>query len=163
MKDIGKNVILEEDVQLGEDVHIGHNVVIQARTKIGDNVRIGHNSVINSDCLLQDSCSVGALVYVRPECVIGRYAFVSPHTKVTTNVLPYSILNGSPARLRGSNIMLTEKIFGREKRDEIRELFKLFYKGSKKEQIFDKLAAMDSDVARELVSFMQEYVSWHHS
>ena len=43
---LGNNVTILEDVKIGKNVRIGHNVVIYPNTKIGDDVEIQDNSVI---------------------------------------------------------------------------------------------------------------------
>jgi len=159
-REIGHNVILQEGVELGDKVSIGHNVVIEEGTRIGNSVRIANNSVIGRDSLLQDYSGIGNLVYVRPQAVLGRFSYVASHSKVNTNVLPYSVITGNPARLKGANVILVDRILGREKRDEMKEIFKLFHRGYKRPRLFDELAAIDSEISREITTFMQEYVAW---
>ncbi|MGX5173682.1 UDP-3-O-(3-hydroxymyristoyl)glucosamine N-acyltransferase [Aliikangiella sp. IMCC44653] len=43
---IGKNVVIEEDVEIGEGTFIDHNVVIKSGTKIGKDCYIGANTSI---------------------------------------------------------------------------------------------------------------------
>jgi len=43
---LNKNIIIEEDVTIGDNCRIGYNVVIREGTIIGDNVRIDDNTVI---------------------------------------------------------------------------------------------------------------------
>ena len=47
-KDIAfaKNIVIEEDVTIGDNCQIGYNVIIRKGTTIGDNVRIDDNTVI---------------------------------------------------------------------------------------------------------------------
>ena len=43
---LGKNVVIEEGVMIGDHVTIGHNTVILKGTIIGDHVTIGSNCVL---------------------------------------------------------------------------------------------------------------------
>jgi len=46
---MGKNIVIEPDVQIGDNVIIGHNVVIKKGTIIGDNCVISDNTVLGKE------------------------------------------------------------------------------------------------------------------
>ncbi len=43
---IGENVVIEDNVRIGEDCEIGHNVVIKADTVLGNGCKVGDNTVL---------------------------------------------------------------------------------------------------------------------
>ena len=71
----GKNVVIYDNVQLGENVEIGNNVVIYPNTKIGNNVVIQDNAVIGK--MPKSSAMSGRKVSSNyPACEIGEGTLV---------------------------------------------------------------------------------------
>ena len=82
---IGKNVVIEENVKIGKNVVIGHNVVIRRDTIIGDNVVIADNTVLGKEPMKAKSSAtterkelpplvIGNNVRIGAGCVIYRGA-----------------------------------------------------------------------------------------
>lgn len=59
------NAVFEQDVQLGDHVHIGPNVLIR-NSQIGDHCVIEANSVIDN-AAIAEKCQIGPFARVRPE------------------------------------------------------------------------------------------------
>jgi|SRR5690625_1654900 len=93
MNDInfGRNVIIEDDVTLGENVTIGHNVIIYAGTQIGDNVVIQDNAVIGkqptraSASILPDIKKLQA-PKIGSEVTVGTSAIIYANCEIENNV-----------------------------------------------------------------------------
>ncbi len=71
MEGMGKNVVIEDDVQIGENVVIGHNVVIKSGVVIGNNVVIGDNTVLGRKPMKAKASAVTESKEL-PKLVIGN-------------------------------------------------------------------------------------------
>jgi acetyltransferase-like isoleucine patch superfamily enzyme len=91
-KKCGENVIIEENVKIGQDVEIGNNVIIKRDVQIGsgsrieDNVILGYNTIskLRADYQNRDLATIidesslirsGAIIYAG--CKIGKNSFVN--------------------------------------------------------------------------------------
>lgn len=68
---LGKNVVIEEEVEIGNNCTIGHNVVIRKGTIIEDNVTIGDNTVLGKEPF-RACTSATTSVKELPPLVIGN-------------------------------------------------------------------------------------------
>jgi UDP-N-acetylglucosamine acyltransferase len=73
-------------------VHITHNCVVGNRNIIPNAAQVAGHVVI------EDDVTFGGTVGVHQFCRIGSYAMVGMNSKVTRDVLPYSLADGHPAR-----------------------------------------------------------------
>lgn len=131
--EIGDNNVIREYVT----IHRGTNKQ-DCVTKIGSNnlimgyVHIAHDCTIGNHCILanavqmaghvvmEDYASLGGMVAVHQFTRIGRYCFVGGFSPVTQDVMPYSLIAGERARLRGVNkIGLKRKGFSPAQRGKI--------------------------------------------
>lgn len=76
---------------------------------------VGHDTHIGDDCVVSNSVSIAGHVELQPGCVlgghcalhqrvrIGRNAMVGGMSPVRRDVLPWTVVSGSPATLRGLN------------------------------------------------------------
>nr|WP_320193880.1 acyltransferase [uncultured Desulfobacter sp.] len=113
-----------ERVSIGKDCLINHNNVIQAgkfagKVKIGNYVHTGPNVMIfafnhgiekngqpsikqdywDGDVVIDDDVWIGAGTVVTAGVRIGKGAVIGSNSVVTTDIPPYSIYGGVPARL----------------------------------------------------------------
>ena len=65
--DIGKNCIVAESAQVGNNVHIGHNCIIE------DGVFIGDDTFIDSNTVIRRGVSVGKGGFIGSNCILGEY------------------------------------------------------------------------------------------
>lgn len=88
---IGRNVVIENNVTFGENVIIGHNVVIYADTVIGDNVIIQDNAVIGKQptrakaSILPDTQEMPA-AKIGSEVTVGTSAIIYANCEISDNV-----------------------------------------------------------------------------
>jgi len=89
---LGKNVVIMQNVKIGEDCNIGNNVVIYPESKIGGNVTIHDNAVLGrlpqsagniSRPLIKDYLPL----MIGDQSVIGACAVLYSGTKIANNVL----------------------------------------------------------------------------
>ena len=99
---LGQNVIIEENVQIGKDVSVGHNSVILAGTVIGDGVSVGCNCVLGikpggnkkmrktavhvSPLIIGKDARIANGVSLYEGSNIGESVFIGDHASVRENV-----------------------------------------------------------------------------
>ena len=64
----GKNVLIGENVSIGNDCKIGHNTIIEKNVVIGDNCSIGANNIIRNTFVKNN-------VRILDNCIIGKHGF----------------------------------------------------------------------------------------
>ena len=93
-KDINfaKNIIIEEDVTIGDNCQLGYNVIIRKGTAIGENVRIDDNTVIgkypmraNLSIFKEESNLSPA--HIGGNCLIGANTVIYIGSSISNNVL----------------------------------------------------------------------------
>jgi len=113
----------QSKVKIGSNITFNSNVMINARGKgfiyVGDDVLIGPNVVIRSNnhsfenittpiidqdmtegsIIIKSNVWVGSNCVILPNCEIGEGAIVAAGAVVTSNVEPYTIVGGVPAKL----------------------------------------------------------------
>ena len=105
------NVIIEDDVTIGNNCQFGYNVVIRSGTIIGDNVRIDDNTVIGKhpmrakmsilkeeknlpSAFIGDNCLIGANTVIYVGANIAKHVFIADLASVreNTNIGEYTII-----------------------------------------------------------------------
>ena len=101
---VGRFVVIEDDVVIGENCIIGHNVIIHKGTVIGNNVRIDDNTVIGKEpmrsvnsifkdeknfepCKISDECLIGAGVIIYVGSEIGNKTLVADLAVIREDVV----------------------------------------------------------------------------
>jgi len=106
------HTLIEGNVIIGNHVTIKSGVYLWDGTHIEDNVFIGPNATFTNDklprskhypesfatLLIKHGASIGANATLLPGIVIGEYAMVGAGAVVTTDVAPYSVVVGNPAK-----------------------------------------------------------------
>lgn len=112
---LGKGVYIDRNVILGDRVRIQNGVSVYQGVTLEDDVFVGPNATFTNDMfpranssnwkivptILRKGSSVGANATILCGVEIGKYGLVGAGSVVTGNVLPYSLVVGSPARLKG--------------------------------------------------------------
>lgn len=79
--------------------HVAHDCII------GNNVTMTNASLLGGHCEIGDHVIIGGMTAVHQFTRIGRRAFIGGMTAVTGDVIPYGMVAGNRARLRGFNIV----------------------------------------------------------
>ncbi|CAM3841749.1 WxcM-like domain-containing protein [Polynucleobacter antarcticus] len=118
---VGKNcnicaqVLIENDVVIGDHVTIKSGVQLWDGTRIGNRVFIGPNATFTNDQFprskqypnqfliteIKDGASIGANATILPGLTIGEGAMVGAGAVVTRNIPPHAIVVGNPAVITG--------------------------------------------------------------
>ena len=115
---VGKNCILSKDVYIDQAVYVGNNCKIQNGVSIykgvtiQDDVFIGPHTSFTNDkvprafnatwkitpTMVKRGASIGANATIVCGIVVGEYSMVGAGSVVTTDVPPYALVVGNPAR-----------------------------------------------------------------
>ncbi|HEY2068759.1 MAG TPA: acyl-ACP--UDP-N-acetylglucosamine O-acyltransferase [Rhizomicrobium sp.] len=79
--------------------HVGHDC------HIGNDVTVANGTVFGGHCDVGDGVIMGGLAAVQQFARIGRYAFISGLSGVSTDVIPYGMAIGLHVRLGGLNLI----------------------------------------------------------
>lgn len=103
--------------------HVAHN------STVGNEVIMSNNATLAGHVTVEDCAVLGGLSAVHQFTRIGRYAMVGGMSRVTQDVLPYTIGAGSPYRLGGLNLIgLRRRGITFATRKELAKAFKLIYR-----------------------------------
>ena len=110
---IGQNVMIGPEVRVGNGCKIQNNVSLYKGIIIEDNVFCGPSCVFTnvktprafidrskdfSNTIVKKGASIGANSTIICGVTVGEYALIGAGALVTKNVLPYSLVLGTPAR-----------------------------------------------------------------
>jgi UDP-2-acetamido-3-amino-2,3-dideoxy-glucuronate N-acetyltransferase len=113
---LGQNVFVANDVVIGDNVRIQNNVSVYDAVTLEDGVFCGPSMVFTnvynprslvsrkSDyrrTLVKRGASIGANATIVCGFTLGEYAFIGAGAVVNTDVLPYALMVGVPARRIG--------------------------------------------------------------
>lgn len=110
---INAQVLIENDVIIGDNVTVKSGVQIWDGTRIENNVFIGPNATFTNDLLprskqypesfsgitLKQGSSIGANATLLPGITIGEQAMVGAGAVVTKHVPDYAVVVGNPAKV----------------------------------------------------------------
>jgi sugar O-acyltransferase (sialic acid O-acetyltransferase NeuD family) len=106
-----------EKVSLGLGNYIQENVIIQANVQIGNNssihmsALIGHESIIGNSVFIAHGCNISGLVEIEdcvflgtgvsviPRVTIGKFSIIGAGSVIINDVPPYSVVVGNPGRV----------------------------------------------------------------
>ncbi|OOZ37810.1 acyl-ACP--UDP-N-acetylglucosamine O-acyltransferase [Solemya velesiana gill symbiont] len=102
--------------------HAGHDIIF------GDNNVFGPNSTIGGHAEVGDRAFISALVGIHQFCRVGDNAMLGGVLKIAKDVPPYTMVDGSPARVCGLNVVgLRRSDFRAEARSAIKRAYKVIY------------------------------------
>jgi len=117
---IGKGVFVDVEVAIGDDCKLQNYACIYHGSRIGRGVFVGPHAVFTNDrrpratdpdfvplrdgdwtvgtIVVEDGASIGANATLLPDISIGRWAMVAAAAVVSSDVAPYALVVGCPAR-----------------------------------------------------------------
>ncbi len=103
--------------------HIAHNCVV------GNQVVMVNNASLAGHVIIEDCAIIGGLTGIHQFVRVGAYAMVGGMSRVTQDILPYTIGAGTPFKFGGINrIGLKRRGFPLSVRMELNKAFKLIYR-----------------------------------
>jgi UDP-N-acetylglucosamine acyltransferase len=104
--------------------HIAHDC------HVGDDVTFANGVALGGHVTIEEGVNIGGLAAIQQFGHIGRYAFVGGVTGVPDDVIPYGMVWGDRARLRGLNLIgLKRKGLSRERIHSLRAAFREIFFG----------------------------------
>lgn len=138
---IGKNCEIREFVSInssvGENtsVKIGDNCFIMAychiahNSELGNNVIMSNNATLAGHVIIEDFAIIGGMTPIHQFVRIGRYAMVGGMSRVTHDIVPYTIGGGIPYKFGGLNrIGLRRNGFSLQTRSALAKCFKIMFR-----------------------------------
>ena len=125
------NVLVEDDVIIGDNVTVKSGVQLWNGARIEDDVFIGPNVTFTNEhfsrskqypdhfeqTIIKKGASLGANCTVIAGNTVGEYSLIGAGSVVTKNIPPYTVWFGNPIRQRGY-ITLDGQILDMEKRNK---------------------------------------------
>jgi UDP-N-acetylglucosamine acyltransferase len=146
---IGKNNVFREFVtingspdknyqtQIGNGCHFLLGCHIAHDCVVGNNVVMSNNATLGGHVIVEDHVTFGGFSGIHQFCKVGAYAMIGAMVKVVQDVIPYGIVDGQSATLRGLNIIgLNRNNFSKEKIHELRDALHIIFES--KEGVFEK-------------------------
>ncbi|HEY2034116.1 MAG TPA: acyl-ACP--UDP-N-acetylglucosamine O-acyltransferase [Rhizomicrobium sp.] len=90
---VGNNCFFMAGSHIGHDCHVGNNVTLANGAMLGGHFDVG------------DGVIMGGLAAAQQFGRVGRYAFISGLSGISTDVIPYGMAIGLHARLGGLNLI----------------------------------------------------------
>jgi UDP-N-acetylglucosamine acyltransferase len=104
--------------------HIAHDC------EIGDGVTMANNVALGGHITVGDGVNIGGLAAIHQFSRIGQYAFIGGVTGVADDVIPYGIVQGDRAVLRGLNLIgLKRRGVAREDIHQMRAAYRFIFLG----------------------------------
>lgn len=110
------------DCTLLTQSHVAHNC------NVGDHVIISHSAAVAGHVSIGDHANIGSLAGIHQFCNIGTAAMVAAMARVVQDVLPFTIAEGFPAKMRVINKIGMERAgYTREEISEVRKAFRILF------------------------------------
>ena len=118
----GSTTSIGDDCALLAHSHVAHNC------EVGNKVVISHGAVIAGHVVIGDHANLGGLSAIHQFCHVGKAAMVAGMAKATQDVLPFTIADGVPAKMRVINKVGMERAgFNAEEISEVRKAFRILF------------------------------------
>jgi UDP-N-acetylglucosamine acyltransferase len=118
----GSTTTLGNDCALLTQAHIAHNCTV------GDKVVMSHSVALAGHVTVGDYANLGGLCAVHQFCHIGRNAMVGGMSRLVQDVLPFTIAEGFPAKMRVINKINMEGAgYTTEEIAEVRKAFRILF------------------------------------
>jgi UDP-N-acetylglucosamine acyltransferase len=132
---IREHVTIHRATQEGGWTEVGEGCLLMALSHVAHDCRLGQGVIlinygaVTGHVQVGDRATIGGLSGVAPFCRIGRLAYVGGSSKVTSDVPPYTLVDGSPATARGVNVVgLRRAGVGAADRRLIQDAYRLLYR-----------------------------------
>lgn len=137
-----------DDNLLMVGVHVGHDCIV------GNKVILVNNATLAGHVHVEDHAVLGGLCAVHQFCRVGKMAMIGGMTGVEHDVVPYGMVTGNRAILRGLNLIGLERSgLEKEKIHAVRAAYKkLFVKEEGDSRSFDEKV---NDVSAEYPNHVQ--------
>lgn len=128
-----------DDCLLMAYVHVAHNCVL------GNNIVMANAAMVAGHVVIEDRAVVGGMAGVHQFVRIGRNSMVSGMSRNIHDIVPFTIVDGSPARACGLNsVGMSRAGITAENRSRIKQAYKLLYRSGLR--LEDAIVAIEEQV-----------------
>jgi UDP-N-acetylglucosamine acyltransferase len=118
----GSATIIGDDCALLTQSHVAHNC------SVGNHVIVSHSAAVAGHVVLGDYANIGALAAIHQFCHIGRASLVGGMSRVIQDVLPFTIAEGFPAKMRVINKVGMERAgYSAKEIASVRKAFRILF------------------------------------
>ncbi len=138
---IGDRTTIREGVTVhratgeGEETKIGNDCLLMALTHVAHNCVIGNHVIMSNlaslagHAIVEDRAVIGGMAGVHQFVKIGRNSMVGGMSKLVQDVVPYTIVDGHPAKVVGLNsVGISRAGIPLESRRNIKKAYKILYR-----------------------------------
>ncbi len=119
----------------GEETRIGNDCLLMAYTHVAHNCVVGNNVIMSNAAMIaghvvvEDRVVIGGMAGVHQFVKIGRNAMVGGASKLVQDVVPFTIVDGRPAKAVGLNsVGISRAGIPVEARRRIKQAYKILYR-----------------------------------
>ncbi len=94
-----ESVILQAEVEVGDNTSIHMAAVVGHESKIGHSVFVAHAVSISGCCEIGDGTFVGTNATILPRVRVGRWVTIGAGTVVTKDVPDFAVVVGNPGKV----------------------------------------------------------------
>ena len=118
----GSLTSIGNDCALLAHSHVAHNC------KVGNHVIISHGATLGGHVMIGDYANIGGISAIHQFCHVGRAAMVAGMCKAVQDVLPFTIAEGFPARMRVINKVGMERAgYSSDEISDVRKAFRILF------------------------------------
>jgi len=135
----------------GEETRIGCDCLLMALTHVAHNCVIGNHVIMSNlaslagHAIVEDRAVIGGMTGVHQFVKIGRNAMVGGMSRLTQDVVPYTIVNGQPAKVVGLNsVGISRAGIKIESRRNLKQAYKILYRSGLRMQ--QAIAVIEQEV-----------------
>lgn len=134
--------------------HVAHDC------QIGDHVILANGATLAGHCVVGDHAILGGLSAIHQFVRIGEYAFIGGMSGVENDVIPYGMVVGPRASLKGLNVVgIKRRGLDRKQLKHLREAYDLLFagEGTLSERVVEvEKAFADDDCVERILEFIRE-------
>ena len=118
----GSSTVVGDDCNLLTQSHVAHNC------QVGNHVTMSHSATLAGHAVLGDYANIGGLAAIHQFCHIGKASMVGGMARVVQDVLPFTIAEGFPAKMRVINKVGMQRAgYTTEEIAEVRKAFRILF------------------------------------
>jgi len=126
--------------------HIAHECVL------GNHIIMSNLATLAGHIIIEDYVVIGGMGGIHQFCKIGRMSMVGACTKINQDVVPYTIVEGNPARACGLNLVRLKRLgIDSETLDDIKKSYRYIFRNQlKAKDAVEKIRAELSSCAEAM-------------
>ena len=118
-----------EATQIGSDNHILAYCHIAHNVELGNHIIMSNNGTLAGHVIVEDYAIVGGLAAVHQFCRLGRMSIIGGCSKIVSDVAPFMMVDGNPARTRAVNkVGLERNGVTARAQDALRKAHRLYFR-----------------------------------